>query len=136
MIPAQQYLDLVLSMDGTPVVHRGRSREGVDCSGLIHVVLDELGLPTWQPLYGSRPDTRMLDEGLEFHADRVSNLVQGTIMQVFYGAEARHLMVFLGMDGTNKIVIHANPDVRKVTRSVLGTRRVHQLWWPKGVSQW
>lgn len=66
-------VDVARSWVGTPFLHQGRSRAGVDCVGLLVVVAQDLGLPIHDfTRYGRVPHPRRMGEELARQMDRIS----------------------------------------------------------------
>lgn len=98
MIPAQAVIDEARKWIGVPFHHQGRVRAGVDCVGLIVVVMDGLGLmPRGADLadYGRHPNgtlTRVLDE----HCTRLDAPLPGSVAVIRWWRQAHHVAIHAG----------------------------------------
>ena len=129
MISKEQFMAAVRSLIGTPLVYRGRSTKGLDCSGLLHVAYNLCGLfPEQPPHYGTLPKTADLEHGMSQYAKKVDLLHTGAVTQVFVGGQARHLGVVDGMDLGSMMWIHADPQSRRVIRDILPMKKIYAIW--------
>ncbi len=129
MIPKEQFLAAVRSLIGAPLVYRGRTPNGLDCSGLLHVAYNLCGLfPELPPHYGTLPSTLDLEHGMSKYATRVSTLQTGMVAQVFVGGQARHLGVVDGIEVGATMWIHADPHARRVVKDVLPIKKIYAIW--------
>jgi cell wall-associated NlpC family hydrolase len=118
------FVRLVESYIGTPVVHRGRLPHiGLDCVGLAIAACRELGMDIPEPsVYGKLPDADVLRAGLSLYCREVlvSSRVPGDLLQVYAGKQARHLVVFTGVNASNQhLVVHAWGKNSIVQRAIL-----------------
>lgn len=129
MIPHEQFMIAVRSLIGTPLVYRGRSANGLDCSGLLHVAYNLCGVfPDLPPHYGTLPSTTDLEYGMLQHAKKVNALFNGAVAQIFVGGQARHLGVVDGIEVGSLMWIHADPHSRRVVRDVLPVKKIYAIW--------
>lgn len=118
------FIRLVESYVGTPVVHRGRvPHVGLDCVGVLIAACRELGLEVPEPPpYGKIPDADTLRAGLRPYCTEMpaSMRVPGDILQVYAGRQARHVVVFTGLNKCGQqLVVHAWGKNGVVQRALL-----------------
>lgn len=112
---------------GVPFFHQGRSRQGVDCIGLIYLLGLELNADLRgyvdDPTYGRDPDSR-LHLRIDNHLDRlVPQPVRppaGTILLFRYGRLGQHLGI---VQPGGESFIHAYEPERRVVIT-----RIDQRW--------
>lgn len=129
MISPQQVIDEARAWVGVPFLHQGRSRQGVDCIGLIIVVAKDLGLVPAEfdsRNYGRAPgDGRLLVEIAERCAE-VTVAEPATLVVIRWNRDPFHVAICTG-----PTLIHSNSTVGKVVEH--GYRHP----WPKlTVSIW
>lgn len=93
------------SLVGTPFRHRGRTRAGLDCAGVVWLARKmALGLSDDTRDYPPRPTSRMVLEGIGRFADRISlrDARDGDVAVLRYDSFVTHLGVL-----TPTTVIHA-----------------------------
>lgn len=124
-----EFMTAVRSLVGTPVEYRGRTVKGIDCSGLIHTALGLCGITGLPfPHYGNMPRTIDLEAPLNTIAKRSNTLVQGSVVQIFRGSEARHMGVFDSWKDGFPLWIHACPKNRKTVLDVLPLNKIYMIW--------
>jgi cell wall-associated NlpC family hydrolase len=114
--------------------HQGRTREGVDCIGLIGAVALALGAPgatQWRDTpafhsYGRQPDPKVLMAGCELLLDRITTPVVGDIVVMRFRLYPQHFGFFTGNS-----LIHAYAQARKVVEN-----GVDEKWGARIVSTW
>ncbi len=86
-----KFLKCALEMMGTPYIYGGRSRDGLDCSGLVVVALKEAGGPDWTSGWWT---DRFYNELVPTIAPKPGDLC-------LYGApnDPSHVMIWLGTEG-------------------------------------
>jgi cell wall-associated NlpC family hydrolase len=95
------------SLVGVPFLHRGRSRRGLDCAGVVWLARKmTFGLSDDDRSYPPRPTSQMVLEGMERRAERVSlrDVRAGDVVVMKFASFATHLGVL-----TETGVIHAIP---------------------------
>lgn len=112
---------------GTSYCHAGRSRFGLDCSGLLIVVAWELGI--WEREfnpqdYGLKDAWRLLNEHLGARCETLPDWREArpgdVILQRYHlRAEAGHAAIVSGFDGTYWRTIHACPFLKRVVEQRL-----------------
>lgn len=126
MIPAERVIEEARGWVGTPFRHQGRSRDGVDCVGVLVVVARALGIP-----HVDRVDYGKFPVGNELVSHLRSNLLLPSAPGKFPGQVAlfreQHFPCHVGLlswlHGTLH-VIHARADRRKVVEEpVYATER-------------
>ncbi|MES2983899.1 MAG: NlpC/P60 family protein [Pseudomonadota bacterium] len=110
---------------GVPFAHQGRSAQGLDCLGLLIVAAQEAGvtfdgkdaLTLEVPLYGTRPDTRLLKQKLDGYLCPIATaqVREGDMVLLKVEGSPQHLALisdypFAGEYG----MIHAYAPARKV----------------------
>ena len=119
---AQQIVDIARSYIGTRWKHRGRSKLGVDCAGLIVCVGKDAGVTdtSRKPLYPPRPDESHLEQ-FEESLDRVpvNESRPGDIAIIAWQGYPCHAGILaIDKDG-NMTVIHAHATARQVIEEPL-----------------
>ena len=124
-----QFVSLVESYIGTPVVHHGRvPHVGLDCVGLPIAACRALGMEVLEPpMYGKLPDADTLRYGLGLYCREMlpEMRVPGDLLQVFVGKQARHVVVFTGVNKSRQhLIVHAWGKNSIVQRAILDERVV------------
>lgn len=112
---------------GTPFKHQGRSRDGIDCVGLLVLVARDLGFSVIdRPVYPRAPKSDLLESMVARQGQRAAGWEPGCI--VLYGKSfARHAAIY--GDGT---IIHAVPT-GVIEVSFLKIKSIRSYWkfvWP------
>jgi len=100
---------------GTPFVHQGRTRYGVDCAGLVICVGKELGeLPTdWDVNgYGRQPDGSMFKHCAKMLVP--SQIKVGAVAMMQFTEEPQHLGIIAPYRHGGMSIIHALQSSGKV----------------------
>ena len=123
------FVSLVEGYIGTPVVHRGRIPHiGLDCVGLAIAACRALGMDVPEPpIYGKLPDADVLRAGLNLYCSErpAATRVPGDLLQVYAGKQARHVVVFTGVNSCGQhLVVHAWGKNGVVQRAILDDRVV------------
>ena len=119
---------------GVPFLHQGRSRDGVDCGGLLIVVGREAGVEILEPLtYSMSPDPAVIRAPLEMHCAviPVADALPGDVLWLSFAGEPRHVAIVsdIGM-------IHAWAGPGKVVEHRIDAtwqRRIRAAYRPRGV---
>lgn len=136
MIAREQFLAAVISCIGTPVGHYGRTiGKALDCVGVPWASCVACGMhlePTTR--YRRLPTGEELRAGLSQYCDEVGHVADAHILQVYAGAEPRHVVVPVGLrdDGAVRVV-HAWRKNGVVQEAVL-VDRVWRWWRIRGVA--
>lgn len=95
MITSADVEEMACRFIGAPYMHKGRSRWGLDCIGLVVVVSRELGLcPGYtDPDYGSPPDPRLLQELLRGYLAPGSKEQPGDVLLFRFVREPQHVAI-------------------------------------------
>ncbi len=129
MIPGEVICDVARSFRGVPYLHQGRTRQGMDCLGLLVATATECGFPPEgiPMVYGLEPEPRQLLEGLDQYLLRLKTqdalpgdilLVRLTITRGHPRLTApQHLVVLLEDDQC----IHAARDAGSVIQHPLAS---------------
>lgn len=113
---------------GTPFKHRGRTRNGLDCAGLIVVALQDLGQKPYDlKVYGREPHkdglrqtvVRNLGEPLKSGVE----WLPGDVVLMRFVREPHHLGVFGDYPGGGLSLIHSFGEVGKVVE-----HRLDEKW--------
>jgi len=91
---------------GVPYLHQGRTRQGLDCVGLLLCVAHDLGITDYEIDHYSRvPSGRMMQRLLAKHVTRVplSDLHTADILHIAFQQQPQHLAFV-----TDKGMIHAD----------------------------
>jgi cell wall-associated NlpC family hydrolase len=112
----QQIVAVTKSFLGTPWVHQGRTRAGVDCVGLVVAVARELGVyPPGLiiPPYRTQPDASLLsyfDDHMVALEPR--DMQAGSVAVYAYGGSPYHAGIIIDVNLSS--LIHAYASKRKV----------------------
>ncbi len=136
-ISRAQFIATVESYIGTPVVHRGRLPHcGLDCVGIPICACRELGFAIEEPPhYGKFPTEDQLAAGLEVYCDQrpPESRVPGDLLQVYAGRQARHVVVFTGLNPFGQhLIVHAWGKNSMVQRAIL-MDMVRHCWTVRGM---
>jgi cell wall-associated NlpC family hydrolase len=109
---------------GVRFAHQGRSREGVDCAGLVIVVARELGLVPAEfnvTGYSRRPDGRSLLAHCRAHLAEVSPaaIAAGDVLAFRTETDPQHLALAADYFAGGLALVHAYAPARKVTENRL-----------------
>lgn len=123
---------------GAPFAHRGRTRSGVDCAGLIIAVARDLGLQHPGKLYYSPlPACGLITQMLAEYAVSISDPEPGCIVHLNVAGRPQHL-AFVGDHGDSGLsLIHGHMTVGRVCEHRLDEkweRRIVGCWRMKGVA--
>ncbi len=133
MIARAEWIMEVRTWIGTPWVHQGRNRLGVDCVGLLICPARDLGLTTFESEpYGRSPPVEYLMRMCDAHLTKVKVAVPGDILLMKLGRMPQHFAILVG---PNRIV-QARGDTGSVVETNLpGTwkRRVVATYSMPGV---
>ena len=91
---------------GVKYMHQGRSRNGVDCIGLVLLVAHDLNLTDFDIDHYSRvPSGMMMQRKLREHCARlaISEIQPGDVLHIAYGSQPQHLALV-----TDQGMIHAD----------------------------
>ena len=97
---------------GVPFLHQGRSREGVDCVGLVIVVGRALGiLPRdfERTAYGRVPHAGKLLQEIAAHCVSTATACPGSLLVLRWQGDPHHIAICTGAN-----LIHANARVGRV----------------------
>lgn len=125
MIERSQWVEEIRSWVGTPWVHQGRNRNGVDCVGLILVAAHRLGLTTFDyRYYGRAPlgDTliRLCDE----HMLRKHVAEPGDVLLMRLSRYPQHFAVLVEPGR----IVHARGETGRVVET-----QMPGSWWRRVV---
>ena len=130
MIAVPDLVDEARSWIGTPFLHQGRSRFGVDCLGFVAAVLADLGSTTAMRLlpqnYSRNPQSKVLDT-LQANSREIP-LEAGALLliQFPHSKHPSHAALFTGAS-----MIHAYQSVNKVVEHGYRgpwVQRTHSIW--------
>lgn len=148
-VTLEQWIEKLRSFDGVPFRHQGRSREAVDCLGLLIVATEELGLAGGaadsMKHYDHMPDFRLFQHwhtqyAIDVPYNRLHKLDEqvqlGDILAFWIDKPEfpRHLAVYTGKDGHGRnTMIHSHAMQRRgVMENVITTAywnlRVHSAY--------
>lgn len=119
---------------GVPFLHQGRSRQGVDCGGLLLCVGEEAGLSLIHPgTYSMSPEPNLVLDAITANCDRIAllEIMPGDVLHFSFAGEPRHVGIASDIG-----VIHAWAKPKKVVehrldeiwlRRLMGTYRVRGI---------
>jgi cell wall-associated NlpC family hydrolase len=103
-----------LRYKGVPYMHKGRSRNGLDCIGLVIVVLRDLGLlrVDEEPDYGCPPDADMLRKTLLTYLEPGDPDEPGAVLLFRFVKEPQHVAI-----RTEYGIVHCYARVNRVVET-------------------
>lgn len=116
---------------GVPFLHQGRTRQGVDCGGLLVAIGEEAGAAIVHPaVYSQSPDPAILLEALaaNCHKVPVSQYAPGDVLLMSFAGEPRHVGL-----ATDAGLLHAWAKPGKVVEHRMDSvweRRIRSAWRP------
>lgn len=112
------YLAAARALIGTPFVHQGRTRHGVDCIGLIVLAAQAVGIDTRADRtdYGRRPHG-VLQPILDAAMVKVTDWQPGDTLVMAFRHEPMHVAIYTGAT-----VIHTYATLGKVVEHDLDAR--------------
>ena len=119
---------------GVPFLHRGRSREGIDCGGLLIAVGREIGLKIDEPnTYSMSPDPGVIETSLKRYCTQIEidSAQAGDILWLSFAGEPRHVGfatdtgLLHAWAGPGKVVEHTVDSVWK--KRVRAAYRLHEV---------
>jgi cell wall-associated NlpC family hydrolase len=108
----QQFIDHVRTLIDVKYLHGGRSRDGVDCCGVLTVAMSELGIPFVDRQGYSRKADGQLIEWMKKSGDIVTDRRPGDVAVFWFDKETK-LPQHVGLL-TDKGMIHAFVHTGKV----------------------
>lgn len=115
MVTRAQFLAEARSWIGTPWLHQGRNRYGVDCIGLVLVTAWALGLTDYDVKgYGRVPDADFLRSECERLMVRVNEPQPGDVYLMRFKREPQHLAI-----ATERGLLHAYAGAGRVVETSL-----------------
>jgi hypothetical protein len=123
MITTDDVVAAARSYIGTPWVHRGRDREGMDCAGLLIAVARDLGLNYPGKLFYERlPDVAFARALLEEFTEPEQEVKPGCIVLLTMARRPQH-MGFIGDYKQEQSLIHSYMTVNRVCE-----HRIDEKW--------
>lgn len=138
MIGADSIIAAARAYLRVPYVHRGRSRRGLDCAGLVLAVARDLGLPYPQQklCYRPWPDLALLDALLPQFCDPAPAAAPGCILRLTVAGRPQHLGIAATLRGEPS-VIHVNAAIGRVVEHAVDRRterRIVAAWQFQGAA--
>ncbi|HEQ98802.1 MAG TPA: hypothetical protein ENO22_05625 [candidate division Zixibacteria bacterium] len=131
MSEREQIIEEARSFLGVPFQHRGRSRSGLDCVGLLELVgLAVFGNKIELGAYPRHPSSRQVFEQINKYADRIegSQARPGDLVLMNYGGRSTHFGIL-----SDKGVINASAIEKKVVEQPLFLGRIVAYYKIRGV---
>lgn len=114
---ARSYVDV-------PFRHQGRSREGLDCLGLLICAAVDLGLPYRDNLnYGRTPDPRRILKEIRQQLIPADAYAPGLVVLLRWGADTAHFGLITDLGGRLGLIHAAQPYGRVVEHGFDATWR-------------
>lgn len=135
MIQRAKFIEAVLSMVGTPVVHMGRRPgKALDCVGVPWAACWKCGLELdATPHYGSHPSEDDLANGLSLYCDEVQHINTAHIWQIPHGRQARHVVVPVGVNECGQTLVVQAWARGRVVRKTLLADPPQRMWRIRGI---
>lgn len=136
MIERDVWIDEIRSWVGTPWVHQGRNRNGVDCVGLLIASAHRLGLTTFDfRAYGRAPMGDMLTRMCDEQMRRVRLAQPGDVLLMRLSKYPQHFAVLVEPGR----IVHARGESGRVVETQIPGpwwRRVVGVYEMPGVAAW
>lgn len=135
MIPAAALIEGARTWLGVPYLHQGRSRDGVDCLGLVICLGWQLGFlaPGWDfRLYSRQPFRSLLETNVALLCRPAPGPLPGVLAVIQFGPRPAHLGIVTG-----PTIVHAcGSRERVVEHGYRGRwiRMTHSFWALPGVA--
>lgn len=113
---------------GTPYLHQGRTRYGVDCLGLVLVVAHELGLSDYDTTgYTGHSGGKKMRDELRKRLDviDIDRAKPGDVLHMAAGRDPIHMAIISSVNPT--YIIHATSDRKKVIEQRLDQAMVRTI---------
>lgn len=117
--------DLVLaarSYLGTPFVHQGRSRLGLDCVGLLVLAARDAGADIEDRADYAPDPGNLLPVELARQFDPAEDRLPGDVLLMRFAGEPQHLAIFTGAT-----VIHSHAAIRRVVEHHLDAKWLRRI---------
>lgn len=91
-----------------PTMSHGRTRDGLDCAGLLFVTFEPIGIEDFHG-YGDAPSSAFVYRTIGRYADRIpeDDILPGDVILLNFGGKSTHFGVFTAADW----IVY--PDVRR-----------------------
>lgn len=141
-VDGKDIVEAARAWKGTRFHHLGRSKDGIDCIGLLVVVAEDVGHPCGTaarcqlPAYGRIPRPDIIDPLLRryFKKDEKNNLEPGDVLLFRIKAQPQHTAIYAERDGL-PYMIHAYHPERRVVEQRLSPdweAQIRSVWkWPE-----
>lgn len=140
-VTREAIVDAALSCRGLPFVHQGRSETGIDCVGLLYLILKKVDYPQIHDVEGYKrsPSATVIRETFEknFNEIPVEDAKRGDILLLKIGAKPKHAGVIVsdvaGPD-TEPEMVHATQGtivvepIRHWRPRIVSAFRLRGLW--------
>jgi len=125
MATADEIIQTARSYIGVPFRHMGRSRNGIDCAGLVVCVCRDLEISVVDiPRYGRQPLGGMLEQVVRQTFIETSSVEPGTLLVMRFASEPQHMAIYTG-----DTIIHSYERVGKCVE-----HRLDSVWHRRIVS--
>lgn len=131
---AVQFAAACESLMGSPFHHRGRTRAGIDCIGLVFAGASQIGVEIPPFLeYGRTPDSEVLMRAVRERCDEVAwgerlDIGRLLVLRQRANGQPRHFAVTLGCG----MAVHVGET--KSERRVIPDVLVHSVWRVRGIN--
>lgn len=105
---------------GVPYLHQGRTRNGIDCVGLLIVVAHRLGISDFDiDGYSRLPSNRMMQRMMREHLDEITmaDVLAGDVVHMAFGMQPHHLAVVTEKQPFS--IIHSDAERGRVVEHVI-----------------
>jgi cell wall-associated NlpC family hydrolase len=109
-VPAPALIDAARSFVGVPFLHQGRTRNGLDCIGLVIAALTKVGVVFYEepPTYARLPHGDSLLAPLRGYCTEVTKIEPGLVGAIRFRREVTHVGLITG-----QTIIHAYEGARR-----------------------
>jgi len=127
-VSADAFSEAARAFVGVPFLHQGRTRNGVDCIGLVIAALTRCGIVYYEepPTYARRPNGDSLLAPLRQYCTEADAGEPGTVVAIRFRREISHVAIMTG-----STIIHAYEGVRRVVEHGYDRR-----WKSMSVAHW
>jgi cell wall-associated NlpC family hydrolase len=127
-VPTVALIDAARSFVGTPFLHQGRNRRGLDCIGLVIAALTQVGVIYYEepPTYTRLPRGGSLLDPLRSYCKEAATIEPGVVVAMRFRREITHVALVTG-----PTIIHAYEGAKRTVEHGYNNR-----WRKLTVGQW
>lgn len=115
MVKRAEFVAEARTWIGTPFLHQGRTRHGIDCAGVAIKCAHRLGISTFDiDGYSRVPSNGMMRRLLREHTEEIplANIDIADLLHMAFATEPQHIVIVSSIDPV--MIIHADSVVGRV----------------------